>query len=286
MSNQYNPYEQNQSYELPSYKGGNNDDFVKFMNEIADINANLDNYEELVKIIEQKQTQLVNEVNPDQENSLKRQLDSLISESSSLQLSLKSKIKNAQQLAIGDSAKVGQAETSRQRFLQAIQDYRIIESNYREQQRVQAERQYRVVKPDASPEEVRDAIDDLGGQQVFSTALLNANRRGEAKTALQEVQSRHRELQRLEKTMAELTQLFHDMEEMVVEQDQHVQETENLVDTAQQDIEKAVGHTDKALTSAKKARRKKCICFWICVLIICILALILGLGFGVGNWGR
>lgn len=80
--------------------------------------------------------------------------------------------------------------------------------------------------------------------------------------------------------MAELTQLFHDMEELVIEQDQPIQQIEEQVDTAQHDIEQGVGHTQKAVFSAKAMRKKKWWCFIICLIIVIILALVLGIHFG------
>ncbi|ODV93482.1 hypothetical protein PACTADRAFT_52059 [Pachysolen tannophilus NRRL Y-2460] len=265
-----NPYAE-ETYELNSYKNEDSDDLVKFMNQISDINNDLDNYQQVIKTVEQRQNSLISQISEEEEEYTRKQLDQLVSEANSIQLSLKSKIKNVQQLAIGDQTKTAQAENSRQRFLELIQSYRIIEANYRDQNKIQAERQFRIVKPDATEEEVKDAIEDAGGQQIFSTALLNANRRGEAKTALQEVQLRHRELQKLEKTMAELTQLFHDMEELVAEQEEQIEDVDEQVEAAQADIEQGIGHTNKAVVSARKARRKKLWCLLICIVIICVI---------------
>lgn len=80
--------------------------------------------------------------------------------------------------------------------------------------------------------------------------------------------------------MAELTQLFHDMEELVIEQDQPIQQIEEQVAAAQHDIEQGVGHTNKAVKSAKSARKKKLWCLGICLLIAIILAAVLGGYFG------
>ena len=80
--------------------------------------------------------------------------------------------------------------------------------------------------------------------------------------------------------MAELTQLFHDMEELVIEQDQPIQQIDEQIGAAQHDIEQGVGHTNKAVVSAKKARRKRLWCFIICLIIVIIIAVILGAYFG------
>lgn len=273
------------SYELSSYKYGSEDDFVAFMNEIQDINAQLDNYSGLVELVANKQRAHLQDLDltDDEAEYAAKQIDALVLEALSLQSELKSRIKNAQTQAVqlGNQQKMDQAESARNKFLELIQKFRLTESNNREQTRLQAERQYRIVKPDATAEEVRAVVEDgSANQQIFQQALMQLNRRGEARTVLNEVQVRHRELLKLEKTMAELTQLFHDMEELVVEQDQPIQQIEQQVADAQHDIEQGVGHTQKAVVSAKKARRKKMWCFFIIVLIIVILALVLGIYFG------
>lgn len=284
-----NPYYNNGansgSYEMSSVKYGAEDDFVAFMNEIQDINTQLDNYSNLVDLISAKQRNYIQDLDLNEEDTeyLSKQIDALVVEASSLQSELKSRIKNVQTQAVqlGNRQKIDQAETTRSKFLELIQRYRLTESNNREQTRVQAERQYRIVKPDATAEEVRAVVEDgAGNQQIFQQALMQSNRRGEARTVLNEVQVRHRELLKLEKTMAELTQLFHDMEELVVEQDQPIQQIEEQIGSAQHDIEQGVGHTQKAVVLAKAARKKKLWCFFICLIIVVILALILGIYFG------
>ncbi|KAK6457249.1 t-SNARE [Scheffersomyces xylosifermentans] len=285
MSNPYNKG----AYEMGNYNkyssGSNEDDFVSYMNEIQDINNSLDQYSNLINLISTKQRNFTRELDLNEEDSeySSKQIDTLVSEAQSLQLDLKKRIKNVQAQAAQarDQTKLDQAENARKRFLDLIQEYRLVEVNNREETKAQAERQYKIIKPDASDEEVRAVLEDGSGtQQYFQQALLQSNRRGEARTVLNEVQVRHRELLKLEKTMAELTQLFHDMEELVIEQDQPIQQIEEQVGNAQHDIEQGVGHTNKAVVSARAARKKKLWCLFICVLIIVILAVILGAYFG------
>jgi len=85
------------------------------------------------------------------------------------------------------------------------------------------------VKPDATPEEVRAVVEDDQGGQIFSQAvritlcfwlfdvfltlyqLMNSNRYGESRAAYREVQERHEDIKRIERTIAELAQLFNDV---------------------------------------------------------------------------
>lgn len=252
----------------------NSNDFIQFMNNINSINENLNHYESIINNIDSLHKNLLTQVSEEKEIEIRHQLDNLISQASNLQYQLKADIKSAQQDGLHDANKQAQAENSRQKFLKLIQDYRIIDSNYKDENKEQAKRQYKIVQPEATEEEVEAAISDVGGQQIFSQALLNANRRGEAKTALAEVQARHQELLKLEKTMAELTQLFNDMEQLVIEQEENIEVIDKNVENAQQDIEQGVGHTNKAVKSAKRARRNKIRCYIILFIIFAIVVVV------------
>ncbi|CAL9728618.1 protein Sso2p [Monosporozyma unispora] len=282
-----NPYEEEEVYEMnddlnnapvqntnTNITGQSGNDFVSFMNNINNVNSNLNNYEYVINQIDDLHKQLL--VTADQEDIMnaRHSLDNLISQASDLQYTLKNDIKNVQRLALNDNNKHAQAENSRQKFLKLIQDYRIIDSNYKDENKEYAKRQYKTIQPDATEEEVEAAINDVGGQQIFSQALLNANRRGEAKTALAEVQARHQELLKLEKTMAELNQLFNDMEELVIEQQENIEVIDKNVEDAQQDVEQGVGHTNKAVKSAKRARKNKIRCYIICFCIFAVVVVV------------
>lgn len=272
-----NPY--SEEFEIKSYNehvtGSSTGvgDFVQFMNSVGEVNKHLDEYFQLINSIDAAHKRLLTEVNEEQEIDLRRQLDSYAARTSDFQCQLKEEMKYLHQQAVGDSSKIAQAENTKQRFLKLIQEYRVTEANYKEENKQQAMRQYRIIQPEATEQEVEAAITDVGSQHIFSQALLNANRRGEAKTALAEVQVRHQEFLKLEKTMAELTQLFNDMEHLVIEQNEQVEEIDKQVAVAQQDVEQGVGHTNKAVKSAKRARKNKIRCLLILVLVLIILAI-------------
>ena len=265
-----NPYaeESHEKYEMTEQDGG---DFVEFMNQISRINQGLDRYEAIIDRVDRLHKELLTEVNEERVQEVRTALDNYVAQASDIQYQLKDDIKDAQRQGLRDTNKQAQAENSRQRFLKLIQDYRIIDADYKDENKEQAKRQYMVIQPEATEEEVEAAITDVGGQQIFSQALLNANRRGEAKTALAGVQARHQELMQLEKTMAELAQLFNDMEEMVVEQQENIEVIDKHVEEAQQDVEQGVGHTNKAVKSARAARRKKLWCWGIVFVIFVII---------------
>ncbi|KAK9456588.1 t-SNARE [Dipodascopsis uninucleata] len=277
-----NPYGQ-QEYEMHNYNNNNNngysqDDMGAFFAEIDDIKNAIAQFDDNIARIESLHNRSLNEIE-DEWNQ--KQIDALTARTSQISGSLKSKIKTLEARSQTDSTKKLQVEAVKKTFMDSIQNYQSVEATYARKYRQRAERQYRIVKPDATDEEVRAVIEDDSGSQIFSQALLNSNRRGEARTALTEVQNRHKDIQKMERTLGELVQLFKDMEELVEIQGNDVVAVDNTTKRVEQEVYKGVDETRVAVKHARAARRKKWICLGIVVLICIILALVLGLVFGL-----
>lgn len=93
------------------------------------------------------------------------------------------------------------------------------------------ERQFKIVKPDATPEEIRAVVNDDGNGQIFQQAVsfihtglvtrpdnlqLMDSRFTASRAAYREVQERHEDIKRIEKTLAELAQLFNDVSPLFI----------------------------------------------------------------------
>ncbi|KAG6911468.1 hypothetical protein DXG01_014542 [Tephrocybe rancida] len=114
----------------------------------------------------------------------------------------------------------------RTKFIEAIQNYQRVEQEYRDKSKQRVERQVRIVKPDATPEEVRAAVEG-GGQQIFAQALTSSSRYGESRVAFREVQERQTEIKKMEGTLAELAQLFTDMAILVEQQEDPINKVQD-----------------------------------------------------------
>ena len=265
-------------YELENQQAPNS--MVAFFGEIEDIKRHLVQYDDNIERIEGLHRRSLAETNVENDEVIQRQLETLIEDTRALSQTLKTRIKSLESKSQNDSTKKTQSENLRRQFMSLIQKFQATEAAFRQRYHDAAERQYRIVQPDATDAEVQEAIDDASGQQVFSQALMQSNRRGEARAALTEVQVRHREIQKIEQTLQELAQLFNDMEVLVAEQEEQVQDVDQNVGNAQHDIEIGVGHQEKAIGLARAWRKKKWICFVIVVVIV--LGVALGVGLGVG----
>lgn len=274
LSNQ-NPF--GSSAQLTGDSGGN--DMLSFFNEVDDIKQALTQYDENVARIETLHKRSLQEISEDSEGYTQNQIVSLTQETSALAGQLRNRIKSLESRSQRDSTKKVQADTVKESFKSSIRRYQAIEAAFRQKYKERAERQFRIVKPDATEEEVKAAIEDDNGSQIFSQALMNSNRVGQANAALNEVQNRHRDIQQIARTMNELAELFHDMEMMVAEQEPALEQIEFKAEEAQNNIEHGVAMEGKAVESARAARKKKWWCFAIVIIILIIIAIILAVVF-------
>jgi len=202
-------------------------------------------------------------------------LDSLVAETSAASADLKNRIFELQKQKGG--GKGAQVNLVRSKFVEAIQNYQQVESQYRAKYKQRIERQFKIVKPEATDEEVRAVVNDEEGSQVFTQALLNSNRYGASREVYREVQERHEDVRRIERTMAELAQLFNDLSILVEKDDDVIDHVQQNAVGVEADTEAALGHTDKARKSAISARKKRWICFFIILIILAIIGIVLGI---------
>jgi len=168
------------------------------------------------------------------------------------------------------------------KFMDAIQHFQQVEQQYRQRSKQRVERQFKIVKPDATPEEIAAVVDD-GNNQIFAQALTSSTRYSDSRAAYQEVQERHQDLVKLQQTLGELAQLFNDLA-ILVDQQQEV------IDTIGKQAADVEDHTnsgnldlERAVESARAARRKRWICFWIFVGILVVIAAVIGIYYGLNH---
>lgn len=109
------------------------------------------------------------------DSSASQQLESMITQTQILNTSIKDQIKFLETDAVRSkdnqvkNTQVGQLKSS---FQKQLQEYRVEEANYEKRYREQIARQYRIVNPEASDQEVQEAADaDWGNEGVFQTAV-------------------------------------------------------------------------------------------------------------------
>jgi len=288
-SPQRNPYNQfdDANYEMGDVRSttnltaglsvGGQETMSNFYDEISSIQSSLKQFNENVSRISELHSRSVNTADEAASQRTAAELEDLVADTSALSDTLKRRIKALERQ--GGSGRDGQVKKQqtglvKTKFVEAIQNYQTVEQQHRQKYKQRLERQYKIVKPDATPEEIRAVVEDDNGGQVFSQALMSSNRYGESKAAYREVQERHKDIQKIERTLAELAQLFNDMSILVEQQDETIDVIEETTAHVEKDAEAGLGHTIKAVDSGRAARKKRWICFGLFGLLLLVIAIV------------
>ncbi|PFH50655.1 hypothetical protein AMATHDRAFT_60616 [Amanita thiersii Skay4041] len=277
---------QQQTHELstlntpPAANGQSSSAVPAFLEEISSIQGGIDQLHRNVATIEALHLRVADTID-DGTSRASQELDKIKSETRSLTTSLKDRIKKLETVPAGTDAKIRQNQVAllRSKFLEAIQNYQRVEQDFRKRSKQRVERQLKIVKPDATAEEV-NAVIEGGGDQIFTDALTVSTRYGESRAAYRDVQQRQQDLRKMEETLAELAQLFNDMSILVQQQD----DTINMIETEAKDVEantkQGLQHTFQAVIHARRYRKARWICFAILLIVCAVIAIVLGVKFG------
>jgi len=164
--------------------------------------------------------------------------------------------------------------TLTRKFLDLMAEYQEVQTKFKNKFRERVERQYRIVKPEATQDEIDEALDS-GNTQVFAKEILN-QRHAQAKDALNYIENRHKDILRLEQSIKELHQMFLDMAILVEAQGELIDQIEFNVSQAQAYTKSGVENLRGANKLQKKSRKKMC-CIAVCLIIVLVL-----IGGGIG----
>lgn len=282
QNNSYNTYDQAQNME--SGYGNNSVEMSNLptrdpnyiLNECRSIDEGIEGVENNLRLLRQLHQRVLEDVNSASTSESNRQLDAVSAETMADYRALTQRVRevksNPDARSPKNSPQVGRVD---RRLKRAIQDYQKIESDSGNASRAQLERQYRIVRPDATDAEIREAVEDPNGQ-MFQQALMHSDRQGRARAALSAVQDRHAQIQKIEQQIVELSQLFQDMDTLIVQQDVAVTQIDQKAEEVVDNLDKGNTEVTRAVETARSTRKKKWWCLGITVLII-IIAVVIGL---------
>lgn len=221
------------------------------------------------------------------ETNAQAQLEELTEKTQTLNTQIKDEIRFLEEDALrsgNNATKNSQTRRLKNTFQDKLRDYQDLEKKYSDRYREQIMRQYRIVKPEATQEEVEAAANEDWNQAggLFQTAL-KSNRSGQANSVLGAVRARHNEISEIEKTMVQLAQLFNQLNEAVVLQNPQVEQAEQKTEAVLEEGKQANVQLDKGIDNIRRRNRLRRWTLFIFILIVCIIALILGLYFGLNN---
>ena len=138
-------------------------------NECRDIDQGIDSIHQNLARLRQIQGASVEE---DPGSPTSREIDSLSSETMTMYRSFAARIKTIKsQKESGDPRNKPQVGLVDRKLKSAINEYQNVEREYRQKMSEAMARHYRIVRPDASDQEVQEAVQDTSNTQIFSQAV-------------------------------------------------------------------------------------------------------------------
>uniref|UniRef100_A0A803YQE1 Syntaxin-1A n=1 Tax=Meleagris gallopavo TaxID=9103 RepID=A0A803YQE1_MELGA len=167
--------------------------------------------------------------------------------------------------------------TLSRKFVEVMSEYNATQTDYRERCKGRIQRQLEITGRTTTSEELEDMLES-GNPAIFSSGIIMDS--NITKQALNEIETRHSEIIKLENSIRELHDMFMDMAMLVESQGEMIDRIEYNVEHSVDYVERAVSDTKKAVKYQSKARRKKIMIIICCVILGIVIASTFGGIFG------
>ncbi|XP_041710440.1 syntaxin-4 [Coregonus clupeaformis] len=254
-----------------------------FFKKVQEIREGLETLKKVVSDLENKQKTVLGVALP--EDGMKRELQTLREEIKTMAMQIHKKLKIIDPKKGEDDGKYIPINLRMQRaqhgvlsreFVELMGHCNTIQASYRDRNVERIQRQLRITGTNVTDEEL-DVMLESGQTDVFTQNILIDAKA--TKQALNEIESRHDEILKLERSIRDLHDMFQYLAMEVEAQGEMVNRIEANVLNSTDYVQKAVVNTQKAAINQNKARKKK---IWIalcCAVLLLILAISLAVSF-------
>lgn len=249
--------------------------YRKLLQHINKIEIQLEEYEEKINVVAILQNKLLVEIQLESEFAQRNVLQNLSTDVEKIQNDIADNIKYLNsQITRGDNEYYVQFHNVRKRFLALLGRWKILNSNWKESNRMKLERQINSLNVEISDEEMKECIQTtecLGNLEIFQELIL---RDSKARDILSNVEERRQELHILETKMEQLMELFKDIENMVASQEKQLENIDVTVEKTTADLEKGLSNVQGAVISSRKGYFTMTKISYIIVCVLLILGMI------------
>ncbi|CAB1337946.1 unnamed protein product [Coregonus sp. 'balchen'] len=254
-----------------------------FFKKVLEIREVMETLKKVVSDLENKQKTVLGVALP--EDGMKRELQTLREEIKTMAMRIQKKLNTIEPKKGDDDGKYVPINLRMQRaqhgvlsreFVELMGHCNTIQASYRDRNVERIQRQLRITGTNVTDEEL-DVMLESGQTDVFTQNILIDAKA--TKQALNEIESRHDEILKLERSIRDLHEMFQYLAMEVESQGEMVNRIEANIINSTNYVEKAVADTAKAATYQNKARKKK---IWIalcCAILLLILAISLAVSF-------
>ncbi|XP_074969526.1 syntaxin-1A isoform X1 [Phalacrocorax aristotelis] len=232
----------------------------EFFEQVEEIRGFIDKISENVEEVKRKHSAILASPNPDEKT--KEELEELMSDIKKTANKVRSKLKSIEQSIEQEEGlnrssadlriRKTQHSTLSRKFVEVMSEYNATQTDYRERCKGRIQRQLEITGRTTTSEELEDMLES-GNPAIFSSGIIMDS--NITKQALNEIETRHSEIIKLENSIRELHDMFMDMAMLVESQGEMIDRIEYNVEHSVDYVERAVSDTKKAVKYQSKARR-------------------------------
>uniref|UniRef100_A0A7D9NK78 Syntaxin-3 n=1 Tax=Xenopus tropicalis TaxID=8364 RepID=A0A7D9NK78_XENTR len=251
---------------------------------IEEIRQNIEKIAECVNETKRLHSVILSAPLPEQKT--KDELENLTMEIKKTANSVRSRLKTMEQSIEQDDMqsstdlriRKSQHSVLSRKFVDVMTKYNEAQVDFRERSKGRIQRQLEITGKSTTDEELEEMLES-GNPNIFTSGIINDSQI--SRQALSEIESRHRDIVRLESSLKELHDMFMDIAMLVENQGESLDNIELNVMKSVEHVEKAREETTKAVKYQNKARKKIIIIGVVVAVLLGIVALIIGLSVGL-----
>ncbi|XP_026113477.1 syntaxin-2-like isoform X1 [Carassius auratus] len=257
-----------------------------FFRKVGEVRGVIDKISSQVNEVKKKHSGILSAPNPDERT--KEELEQLTIEikknANFVRTSLKSMQHNLppeeqiNQASVDARIQKTQYTNLSRKFVEVMTQYNEAQMSFREKSKSRIQRQLEITGRITTNEELEEML-ETGNPSIFTSDIISDSQI--TRQALNEIESRHKDILRLESSIKELHDMFVDMAMLVETQGEMIDNIEKNVNNAVEYVSQAKVETKKAVRYQTQARRKHIILALIVLVVLAVVALIVGLSVGL-----
>jgi t-SNARE complex subunit (syntaxin) len=271
----------------PATAVSNNDELIPSFNKKSNslqyyLNKVIENNKDIAKLKDKHASATLTE----QERTISGDLDRLIQENTKLCLSIKQDIEFLEsEVEKSKQEEPDEPETRikditfralKGKFADVLKESQNTQIQYKTAVKTKIARQAKIIDPTLTPEQVEAVCNDPeGAGRLLENKMLGTGHM-KLKNAVMDIQDKYKDIQKLERSVQIVHQMFVDLQIMVQAQGEMLDNIELNIQGAKDYMKKAVVSLDKAKKSHQIYRKYKC-CLLITLLVIIGVAVIVPL---------
>ncbi|XP_023207022.1 syntaxin-1A-like isoform X1 [Xiphophorus maculatus] len=231
----------------------------EFFEQVEEIRGFIETLAEKVEEVKRKHSAILASPNPDEKT--KADLEDLMADIKKLANKIRSKLKSIQQTIEQEEGqnrssadlriRKTQHSTLSRKFVEVMSEYNTTQSDYRERCKGRIQRQLEITGRNTTNEELESMLES-DNPAIFTSGIIMDNI---TQQAMNEIETRHNEIIKLENSIRELHDMFMDMAMLVESQGELVNNVQRSVLGAQEYVEEAKERIPKCKKFKKTSRR-------------------------------